>query len=151
MGSMILMRESEVPLIYETTRQSGQRFGEMDIHHHHHPVEDVEFWPVEHPMEPQDEDRPVRCPIPTSSFVNDGSISEQRCGESLRKRADVPAAVNKEGIVIVAAEPPLRAVRKRHHTLTHGNHITRMPHLPPLPTQNVTIFQMLQQLDEFEC
>lgn len=44
----------------------------MDIHHHHHhAVEfDVEFWPVEHPMEPQDEDRPVRCPIPTSSVVN---------------------------------------------------------------------------------
>ncbi|KAG8637589.1 hypothetical protein MANES_15G138900v8 [Manihot esculenta] len=128
----------------------------MDIHHHHHhAVEfDVEFWPVEHPMEPQDEDRPVRCPIPTSSVVNDGSMREEREGESLRKRAEVPAMVNKEGVVIVAAEPPLTAVRKRHHTLSHGNHmvtsLTRMPPLPTLPTQNVTIFQMLQQFDEFE-
>ncbi|KAG8634829.1 hypothetical protein MANES_17G089700v8 [Manihot esculenta] len=126
----------------------------MDLHHH--AVEfDVELWPVEHPKEPQDEDRPLKCPIPASSLVNDGSSREERYGygESLRMRTEVPAMVNKEGIVIVAAEPPIQAVRKRHHTLTHGDHTitSRMPHLPPLPTQNVTIFQMLQQLDEFEC
>ncbi|XP_057997150.1 uncharacterized protein LOC110643364 isoform X3 [Hevea brasiliensis] len=127
-------------------------------HHHHHAVEfDVEFWPVEHPLEPQDEDRPVKCPIPASSVVNDGSLREEKYGygESLRKRTEVPAVVSKEGIVIVAAEPPLQAVRKRHHTLTQEDHIItplpRMPPLPPVPTQNVTIFQMLQQLDEFEC
>lgn len=41
----------------------------MDLHHH--AVEfDVELWPVEHPKEPQDEDRPLKCPIPASSLVN---------------------------------------------------------------------------------
>lgn len=24
---------------------------------------DVEFWPIEHPIEPLDEDRPVKCPV----------------------------------------------------------------------------------------
>ena len=82
-------------------------------------------------------------------------MREERYGESLRKRAELPTTVNKEGIVIVAAEPsPIQTVRKRHHTLTHGDHILtplpRMsPSLPgPLPSQNVTIFHMLQQLDE---
>lgn len=28
-----------------------------------------EFWPVEHPLEPGEEDRPVKCPIPTASSV----------------------------------------------------------------------------------
>ena len=42
----------------------------MDLQHRHHAVEyEVEFWPVEHPMEPQDEDRPVKCPMPTSSVI----------------------------------------------------------------------------------
>ncbi|XP_002521910.2 uncharacterized protein LOC8268151 isoform X1 [Ricinus communis] len=156
-------RESEVPLIDETRESSRQRSLNMDIHshhHHYHPhhaVEfDVEFWPVEHPMEPQDEDRPVKCPIPTSSVINDGRVREEKYTESLRKRAELPTIVNEEGIVIVATgPPPFQAVRKRHHTLTHGDHIitplTRMPSLPPLPSQNVTIFHMLQQLDEFEC
>lgn len=43
---------------------------------------DVEFCPVEHPVEPEEEDRPVKCPVPISSslihvslvFVNDTKI-----------------------------------------------------------------------------
>ena len=31
---------------------------------------DFEIWPVEHPMEPPDEDRPVKCPMPESSVIN---------------------------------------------------------------------------------
>lgn len=30
---------------------------------------DVEFCPVEHPVEPEEEDRPVKCPVPTSSSL----------------------------------------------------------------------------------
>jgi hypothetical protein len=47
-------------------------------------------------------------------------------------------------------------VRKRHHTLTRQDHrviapdLTRMASIPALPTQNVTIFQMLQELDKFD-
>lgn len=82
--------------------------------------------------------------------------------ECLRKRAEVVAytEVNQEGIVM-ALEPPVRAVRKRHHTENHTQTtikpLMRMPpHYPPpppptLPNQNnVTIFEMLQQYDQFE-
>lgn len=52
-------------------------------------------------------------------------------------------------------QAPARGVRKRQHTLTHGGDIVmtpfmRMPPLPPVPSQNITIFQVLQQLDNFE-
>ncbi|CAK9159344.1 unnamed protein product, partial [Ilex paraguariensis] len=46
---------------------------------------------------------------------------EGRNSESLGRRAEQPALMNKEGMVVVAAEPPVRAVRKRHHTLTHSD------------------------------
>ncbi|CAK7326866.1 unnamed protein product [Dovyalis caffra] len=141
-----------VPLIVES-RETRIRGGYMDLQHLHHAVEfDAEFWPVEHPVEPQDEDRPVKCPMPTSSVIKNGRSRE----ESLGKRADelpLPAVMNKQGIVVVAAEPQVRAVRKRHHTLTRVDHrviapnLTRMASLPALPTQNVTIFQMLQEFD----
>ena len=90
------------------------------------------------------------------SYEQEGGVNEKRIGESLRKRAEatVPAAVNRQRVVAVDAEPPVRAVRKRHHTLTRGDYIMtptmRTPPLPPLPNQNITIFQMLQQLDKFE-
>ena len=41
----------------------------MDWHHLEVEV-DMEFWPVEHPMEPPDEDRPVKCPMPDSTVIN---------------------------------------------------------------------------------
>lgn len=84
-------------------------------------------------------------------------MHEKKFAESLRKRAEASAAMaEREKTAAMDAEPPApaRAVRKRHHTLTHGDlEITpfmRMPPLPPLPTQNVTVFQMLQQVDKFE-
>uniref|UniRef100_A0A6N2M5I6 Uncharacterized protein n=1 Tax=Salix viminalis TaxID=40686 RepID=A0A6N2M5I6_SALVM len=144
----------EAPLIIESgvTRARG---GYMDLQNHSAEL-DVEFWPVEHPMEPRDEDRPVKCPMPTSSVIKNGKAHE----ESLGKRADdlpLPAVMNKQGIFMVAAEPQVRAVRKRHHTLTRPDHrviapnVTRMASLPAIPTdQNVTIFQMLREFDEFD-
>lgn len=81
-------------------------------------------------------------------------MNEKRFSESMRKRTEVPIVVEGQRMVVANAEPPVRAVRKRHHTLTHGDHIItplmRMPPLPPLPTHNISIFQMLQQFDKFE-
>lgn len=87
--------------------------------------------------------------------LQDGGMNESRFSESLRKRTEVPAVANRQSTVAVHPDPPVPAVRKRHHTLTDGDHImmsplTRMPALPPLPNQNITIFQMLQQFDKFE-
>ncbi|KAK2976656.1 hypothetical protein RJ640_009445 [Escallonia rubra] len=113
---------------------------------------EFDFWPIQHPVEPMDEDRPVKCPIPhphSSSAVNkDGGMHEQ-FSESLRKRADLSAVVKKERMMLVAAESPVRVVRKRHHTLTRGGDHTitplaREPPLYPHPPQNVTILDMSQ-------
>ncbi|GMN38318.1 hypothetical protein TIFTF001_007555 [Ficus carica] len=121
---------------------------------------DFEIWPVEHPMEPPDEDRPVKCPMPESSVINDEGKREKRLAESMRKRAGESAESKpgKEEAGAVVAQRPARAVRKRHHTLTGGDDrvmvpLTRMPPPPPpppLPAPNLTVFQMLQQLDKFE-
>ncbi|XP_057485394.1 uncharacterized protein LOC130771744 isoform X2 [Actinidia eriantha] len=114
----------------------------------------AEFWPIEHPVEPPDEDQPVKCPMPDSSVIKDGKMWSSY---SPRKRTDISATMTKEEMVVVTAEgPPARAVRKRHHTSTHhggDNTLTplfRMPPLHPLPTHNITIFQMLQQFNQFE-
>ncbi|OVA03248.1 hypothetical protein BVC80_8977g19 [Macleaya cordata] len=111
-----------------------------------------EFKPIGHPLEPSDEDHPVKCPVPDSSVLNDGEMKE-RFTESMRRRAELPS-VDDQSMIVVAMEPdPARAVRKRHHTLT-CDHTTppvfRGPPLPPLPPQNTTIFQVLQQCNEFE-
>lgn len=40
---------------------------------------DFEIWPVEHPMEPPDEDRPVKCPMPADSSVINVSNFSSLC------------------------------------------------------------------------
>ncbi|EOY01273.1 Uncharacterized protein TCM_011218 isoform 1 [Theobroma cacao] len=148
-GDVFDREESEVSVIDES--REPRHKGGMDLHHH--AIEfDIEFWPVEHPMEPQDEDRPVKCPMPASSSINDGIGNEERlAAESSRKRSEVTEKLKKG--TPVGTEPAVRAVRKRHHTLTRDDHVikplVRMPPLPPLPTQNLTIFQMLQEFDKF--
>ncbi|KAG2701717.1 hypothetical protein I3843_06G053300 [Carya illinoinensis] len=146
--------ESRVPLTDDESREARYRIG-MDWHHLGVELVEMEFWPVEHPMEPHDEDRPVKCPMPDASVLNDGEMNDKRFSESLKKRAEVPAVINRQRMVVLDEQPRVRAVRKRHHTLTHGDHIMttplmRMPPLATLPTQNITIFQMLQQVDKFE-
>ncbi|XP_028118526.1 uncharacterized protein LOC114316070 [Camellia sinensis] len=108
-----------------------------------------ELWPIEHPVEPPDEDQPVKCPMPHTSLVNEWF------SDSMRKRTDISAVMNEEGMMVVAAEPPAQAVRKRHHTSTHEDRHTltpllRMPPLHPFPTHSITIFQMLHQFNKFE-
>ena len=61
-------KQGEVPLIDETSWESRHKGG-MDLHHHATEF-DIEFWPVEHPIEPQDEDQPVKCPMPASYSIN---------------------------------------------------------------------------------
>ncbi|GMH09169.1 hypothetical protein Nepgr_011009 [Nepenthes gracilis] len=51
----------------------------------------VEFKPVEHPTEPLDNDKPVRCPLPEPSILNDGRIWKERVSAAgVRRRADMP-------------------------------------------------------------
>ncbi|KAG8495808.1 hypothetical protein CXB51_009471 [Gossypium anomalum] len=44
----------------------------------------VEFKPVEHPIEPLDNDQPIQCPLPEPSILN------ERVSASVRRRADLP-------------------------------------------------------------
>ncbi|KAE8664624.1 ZIP metal ion transporter family isoform 1 [Hibiscus syriacus] len=127
---------------------------DMDLLRKSHAVElDVDsFWPVEHPMEPQDEDRPVKCPMSaSSSSMSDGKGHEERvAAESSRKRSEQPAMVKNRIVAMTAAEPPVRAIRKRHHMLTCDNNISAAPLVgklgpPPIPpSQTLTISQMLK-------
>lgn len=59
--------ESEIPVIDESTKPGHK--GGMDLHHHAIEL-DIESWPVEHSMEQQDEDRPVKCQMPAYSSIN---------------------------------------------------------------------------------
>lgn len=121
----------------------------MEVHHHHHEVElEIEFWPLEHPTEPPDEDQPVQCPMLSTSAIPGAQMNEERIAESMRKRAEAQELA-KTGKVTVASEPSVRPLRKRHHTLTHGDivitPVRTMPPPPPPPPHNITIFRMLQQ------
>ncbi|CAJ1931026.1 unnamed protein product [Sphenostylis stenocarpa] len=55
----------------------------------------VEFKPVEHPIEPLDSDRPIQCPLPEPSILNDGRIWKERVSATARRRGDLP--MMKEG------------------------------------------------------
>ncbi|XP_054808938.1 uncharacterized protein LOC129311023 [Prosopis cineraria] len=152
--------QSEVHLTDETVATQQRTLALMEVRHHQQQgVEsEADFWPVEHPLEPRDEDRPVKCPMPQSSVINEGGVQEKRFAESIRKRVEASAEMaergRREGM---EADPPdlARAVRKRHHTLTQEGELEitpfiRTPPLPPLPSQNVTVFQMFQQVDKFD-
>ncbi|CAF2044298.1 hypothetical protein BRARA_I02659 [Brassica rapa] len=49
----------------------------------------TEFKPVEHPVEPLDNDQPIQCPLPEPSILNDGRIWKERVSASMRRRGDL--------------------------------------------------------------
>lgn len=68
----------------------------------HHGIElAVEFKPVEHPTEPHDNDRPIQCPLPEPSILNDGRIWKERVCAGVQRRSDLqegaPAAPETPG------------------------------------------------------
>ncbi|XP_068635691.1 uncharacterized protein [Aristolochia californica] len=63
----------------------------------------VEFKPIERPMEPLDNDQPVRCPLPDPSILNDGRIWKERLSANVRRTADLP---------VVKADSHLDSVRR---------------------------------------
>jgi hypothetical protein len=50
----------------------------------------TEFKPVEHPIEPFDNDRPIQCPLPEPSILNDGRIWKERVSANVKRRGDLP-------------------------------------------------------------
>ncbi|CAN8313902.1 unnamed protein product [Cochlearia groenlandica] len=49
----------------------------------------IEFKPVEHPVEPLDNDHPIQCPLPEPSILNDGRLWKERVSASTRRRGDL--------------------------------------------------------------
>ncbi|XP_010276771.1 PREDICTED: uncharacterized protein LOC104611435 [Nelumbo nucifera] len=49
----------------------------------------VEFKPVEHPVEPLDNDRPVKCPLPEPSILNDGRIWKEHISANAQRMSDL--------------------------------------------------------------
>ncbi|XP_058224549.1 uncharacterized protein LOC131333806 isoform X2 [Rhododendron vialii] len=51
----------------------------------------IEFKPLEHPPEPLDNDRPIQCPLPEPSILNDGRIWKERVSAGGgQRRAEMP-------------------------------------------------------------
>ncbi|KAK4743560.1 hypothetical protein SAY87_001561 [Trapa incisa] len=68
----------------------------------------VEFKPVEHPVEPLDNDRPIQCPLPEPSILNDGTIWKERVA-SVKRRPDLPTMKEGGGSI----EPESDVIRQR--------------------------------------
>ncbi|KFK33410.1 hypothetical protein AALP_AA5G009200 [Arabis alpina] len=118
---------------------------------------DVEFCPVEHPVEPEEQDRPVKCPVPISSSLIHNS-REKTKPDWFKHRASCETPVY---------PPPrhhVRNVRKRHNSNVEGNNNNNFFTRSSISTSrsnnddvtttsrrsNLTIYRLLQQVHEFE-
>ncbi|CAN8316446.1 unnamed protein product [Cochlearia groenlandica] len=56
----------------------------------------TEFKPVDHPIEPLDNDQPIQCPLPEPSILNDGRVWKERVSASMRRRGDLVIGQDEE-------------------------------------------------------
>ncbi|XP_010502192.1 PREDICTED: uncharacterized protein LOC104779530 [Camelina sativa] len=105
---------------------------------------DVEFCPVEHPVEPEEEDRPVKCPVPISSSLVHKPREKSKPGWVKHRASSYETSVY---------PPPrhhVRNVRKRHNSFDvegNNNFFTRSHHDDETTTSrrsNITIYRVLQ-------
>ncbi|XXG39307.1 hypothetical protein AAC387_Pa01g0303 [Persea americana] len=99
----------------------------------------VEFKPIDHPLEPLDEDRPVKCPLQNSSVLNNGEARMKRSASARISRKRPELRVLNEGAE-VSTKPQVRAACKRHQTLPR-NHSR-----PPLSRSRSISSGILQML-----
>ncbi|PKA61547.1 hypothetical protein AXF42_Ash018835 [Apostasia shenzhenica] len=98
---------------------------------------DVEFTPIEHPMEPLEEDRPAKCPMPDSSlFREKKAMLKEAPAEEFQNMVE-PLMENEESF-------PTQADRKRHHRNDQDSSSQ-----PAFRTLQYNIFQVFQQCKEF--
>ncbi|KAG8634098.1 uncharacterized protein LOC110616491 isoform X2 [Manihot esculenta] len=65
----------------------------------------VEFKPVEHPIEPFDNDQPIQCPLPEPSILNDGRLWKERVSATVRRRGDLPLMKESGGLESESPSP----------------------------------------------
>ncbi|KAL1807626.1 hypothetical protein ACET3Z_024616 [Daucus carota] len=110
-------------------------------------IHDSEFGPIEHPVEPLDEDQPVKCPVLNSAVLNNGSKPDEQIPENLQKRAEQQSRQEQRVIVPATEAPAQRTLRKRHHTQTSFEDYSSSPFLR-MPPRDLTFFDVLQQVDK---
>ncbi|KAF5734322.1 ATP-dependent RNA helicase Dbp73D isoform 1 [Tripterygium wilfordii] len=95
----------------------------------------IEFKPVEHPIEPFDNDRPIHCPLPEPSILNDGRIWKERVSAvpAVRRRPDLPVMKESGGL-----ESDMAGTKPRS---THSNRLI-------LPSQSAPEHNLLKLLEE---
>ncbi|KAH1161052.1 hypothetical protein HKD37_01G000096 [Glycine soja] len=93
----------------------------------------VEFKPVEHPIEPLDNDRPIQCPLPEPSILNDGRIWKERVSATVGRRGDLP--VMKEGGTLESEDAGARPRTSRSNRMI-------------LPSVSAPEHNLLKLLDE---
>ncbi|CAN7026582.1 unnamed protein product [Brassica rapa subsp. trilocularis] len=114
---------------------------------------EAEFCPVEHPIEPEEEDRPVKCPVPISSALIHNSTEKTKPGW-VKHRASCETPVY---------PPPrhVRNVRKRRNSFVEGDNSfftrsmfsTSTHHEEETTSRRstaTTIYRVFQQVHEFE-
>ncbi|KAI5056487.1 hypothetical protein GOP47_0028305 [Adiantum capillus-veneris] len=69
-----------------------------------------EFAPVDHPMEPPENDQPVRCPPPEPCIIHDGRLWKERLQLSIKRRKELP----------FMREAGLESAHVRRHTSEHS-------------------------------
>lgn len=74
----------------------------------------VEFKPVECPTEPLDNDRPIQCPLPEPSILNDGRIWKERVSANVR-RTELP--VMKDGSTLESEATGMKPQATRSNRL----------------------------------
>nr|GMC55932.1 uncharacterized protein LOC109149345 [Ipomoea batatas] len=92
----------------------------------------VEFKPIEHPVEPLDNDSPVQCPLPEPSILNDGRIWRERVS-AVRGRIDLPV-MQQEGAAI---EPEVAKTKSKRQT--------NRPILPSISAPEHSILKLLEE------
>nr|GLL18029.1 uncharacterized protein LOC109149345 [Ipomoea trifida] len=93
----------------------------------------VEFKPIEHPVEPLDNDSPIQCPLPEPSILNDGRIWRERVS-AVRGRIDLPVMQQQEGAAI---EPEVAATKSKRQT--------NRPILPSISAPEHSILKLLEE------
>ncbi|WOH13256.1 hypothetical protein DCAR_0832765 [Daucus carota subsp. sativus] len=110
-------------------------------------IRDFEFGPIEHPIEPLDEDHPVTCPMLNSSVMNNGSMQDEQFSNNLKKISEQQIWKEQRVTAPTTETPTLKTLRKRHHTQTSVEGHTCSPFLR-MPPRDLTIFNMLQHFDK---
>nr|CAD1827072.1 unnamed protein product [Ananas comosus var. bracteatus] len=79
--------------------------------------EEIVFAPIEHPVEPPDDDRPAKCPMPESCPLTDEGELKESFKEILQKEAELLAEIEESADQRRSA----KADRKRHHSGATGD------------------------------